>query len=443
MFNHKEPRIHVGIMEHRRDVSGRLNGTFRNRKSSGRSYSGSFEVRAQGDDIVLNASRGGEIVAPKQLDLISKDEATFTLQDVTIGVQFHWERQESQTFAGNLRLLAEGDGTLTVINDIALEDYLTSVISSEMSATAPMALLQAHAIISRSWLVAMLERGQSPSPASSSSRSQDEHIVWYGREEHQNFDVCADDHCQRYQGQTRMIPQRTAAAVNATRGVFLVYGDAICDARYHKSCGGLTETFENTWEDAPQPYLTCVSDSPNPHPPILNEEEARKWLLSSPKAFCNTKNKKLLSQILPSFDQETKDFFRWQVAYDQEELGKIMKIKSGIDFGIIQDLIPLERGPSGRIIRLKIVGSKTSLVVGKELEIRRWLSHSHLYSSAFVVDIERDESGQPSRFVLHGGGWGHGVGLCQIGAAVLASHGIPAEAILKHYFRGASLKKLY
>jgi len=268
-------------------------------------------------------------------------------------------------------------------------------------------------------------------------------MTWYGREEHRNFDVCADDHCQRYQGLTRSIPERTAAAVNATRGVFLVYGDAVCDARYYKCCGGRTETFENTWEDIPHHYLTSIADAAIDHPPVLDEGSAQRWLLSSPEAFCNTRDEKLLAQILPSFDQETKDFFRWQVAYDQKELGEILREKSGIDFGLIQGLIPLERGPSGRIIRLKIVGTKKTLVVGKELEIRRWLSPSHLYSSAFVVEVERDSSGRPFRFVLHGGGWGHGVGLCQIGAAVMASQGIPAETILKHYFRGAALKKLY
>ncbi len=440
---HQEPRLRVGIMERKTEISGRLNGNFHTPQHPAHSFSGSFSVRARGDEIFLTASKGGETAARHSLNLLSGEQASFSLQDVTIGVSFHWERQETQSFSGNLRLLSDGRGRLTVINDIALEDYLTSVISSEMSATAPMALLEAHAIISRSWLVAMLERGQSPSPASSPSRSENEHITWYGREEHRNFDVCADDHCQRYQGLTRMIPQRTAAAVNTTRGVFLVYGNAVCDARYYKCCGGRTETFENTWEDTPHPYLSSIADSTVAHPPVLDEALAQRWLLSSPEAFCNTRDEKLLRQILPSFDQETKDFFRWQVAYDQEELGKILLMKSGIDFGLVQDLIPLERGPSGRIVRLKIAGTKTSVVVGKELEIRRWLSRTHLYSSAFVVEAQRDPSGQDCRFVLHGGGWGHGVGLCQIGAAVMASQGIPAGAILRHYFRGASLKKLY
>ncbi len=439
----KEPRLRVGITEGKAEISGCLNGKFRSPQYPGQHFSGNFTIHSLGGEILFNAAKGGGIVTRSSLSLLSEDQATFSLQDVTIGVAFHWERQEAQTFAGNLRILALGDSALTAINDIALEDYLSSVISSEMSASAPMALLEAHTIISRSWLVTMLKRGSTSSPASTLSSPENEHIAWYGREEHQMFDVCADDHCQRYQGLTRSIPERTAAAINATRGVFLVYGNEVCDARYYKCCGGRTETFENTWEEIPHPYLTSIADAAVDSPPILDEEAAQRWLLSSPEAYCNTRDEKLLAQILPSFDQETKDFFRWQVAYDQDELGEILREKSGIDFGRVQDLIPLERGPSGRIVRLKIVGTKTSIVVGKELEIRRWLSRSHLYSSAFVVEAPRDPSGTDCRFVLHGGGWGHGVGLCQIGAAVMASQGISAEVILKHYFRGASLKKLY
>jgi len=439
----KEPRLRVGIMERKPGIAGCLDGNFRSPQHPKQPFSGSFQIRALGNEILFTSSKGEVIIDRSSLSLLAEGQATFTLQDVTIGVQFHWERQEVQTFAGNLRLLIDHDGLLTVINEIALEDYLSSVISSEMSATAPMALLEAHAIISRNWLVAMLERRRSSSPAFSPPPSQEEHIAWYGQEEHRLFDVCADDHCQRYQGLTRSIPERTAAAVNATRGVFLVYEDAVCDARYYKCCGGRTDNFENTWEDIPHPYLASIADAAIDHPPVLDEASAQRWLLSSPEAFCNTWDEKLLAQILPSFDQETTDFFRWQVAYDQAELGEILREKSGIDFGLVLDLIPLERGPSGRIIRLKIVGTKTSIVVGKELEIRRWLSRSHLYSSAFVVEAQRDPSGTDCRFVLHGGGWGHGVGLCQIGAAVMASKGIPAEDILRHYFRGAALKKLY
>lgn len=439
----KEPRLRVGLMEGQPEISGCLHGHFRSPQYPGQHFSGNFTIHSLGGEILFNAAKGGGMIARSSLSLLCEDQATFSLQNITIGVAFHWQRQEEQTFAGNLRILASGDNTLTAINDIALEDYLSSVISSEMSAAAPMALLETHAIISRSWLAVMLKRGQTPSGASAPASAEGEHIVWYGREEHRLFDVCADDHCQRYQGLTRSIPDRTEAAVNATRGVFLVYGDAVCDARYSKCCSGRTETFENTWEEIPHPYLSSVADSAVNHGPVLDEEAAQRWLFSSPEAYCNTRDEKLLAEILPSFDQETKDFFRWEVAYDQEELGEILREKSGIDFGRVMDLIPLKRGPSGRITRLKITGTKTSIVVGKELEIRRWLSRSHLYSSAFVVEAQRDPSGTDCRFVLHGGGWGHGVGLCQIGAAVMASRGSSAETILKHYFRGASLKKLY
>jgi len=257
------------------------------------------------------------------------------------------------------------------------------------------------------------------------------------------FDVCADDHCQRYQGITKIISSSAAEAVRGTTGVFLIFDNDICDARFYKACGGLSDTFPTAWESTVVPYLTCVSDSPVSHEPIRTEEQAAQWIRSQPSAYCNTTDGRILRQILPSFDQETTDFFRWRVEYDQEELTKLIASKSGIDFGEVVDLVPVERGPSGRIVRLRIEGTRNTLVVGKELEIRRWLSKSHLYSSAFVVDAVRGTSGIPVRFVLNGAGWGHGVGLCQIGAAVMAARGKKAEEIVKHYFRGASLDKLY
>jgi peptidoglycan hydrolase-like amidase len=268
-------------------------------------------------------------------------------------------------------------------------------------------------------------------------------IRWYGREDHRHFHVCADDHCQRYQGVTRMTGGQAALAVAATRGVFLTYGDQVCDARYYKACGGLTENFENAWEDHPVPYLTAISDAPEPFRPITTEEEAHAWILSRPPAYCNTDDARLLARILPDFDRETADFFRWEVRYTREALEDLLKKKSAMDFGTLHDLVPLERGPSGRIIRLKIIGSKQAVVVGKELEIRRWLSESHLYSSAFVVSAVRDASGTPLSFTLNGAGWGHGVGLCQIGAAVMADRGFSSEDILHHYFPAAALQRLY
>jgi SpoIID/LytB domain protein len=280
-------------------------------------------------------------------------------------------------------------------------------------------------------------------PAQRSRETESEIVRWYDREDHTSFDVCADDHCQRYQGITKIISAKAKEAIDATRGSFLVHDNGICDARFYKACGGLTELFENAWEETTVPYLQSVSDWQHPYPPVVSEEKAREWILSSPDAYCNTTDGEILRQILPSFDQETTDFFRWKVEYSREELERIVARKSGIDFGTITDLVPLQRGPSGRIIRLKIVGSRKVIVVGKELEVRRWLSNSHLYSSAFVVDAERDQSGIPTRFILHGAGWGHGVGLCQIGAAVMAARGKKAEEIVVHYFPGAHLQRLY
>jgi len=441
----KEPIIKVGIFEHERRVVGLFNGTFDLQNSL--SLEGEFQVGNEAGALVLFDSRNKEVMRGKELVCRSRGGATFTLRNVTIGISFHWERKEDQTFEGDLRLLSRDDGTITAVNEIGVEPYLKSVISSEMSAEAPVELLCAHAITSRSWLVAMLERQQRGKnigvPSQRSFQTESELIRWYDREDHTLFDVCADDHCQRYQGISKIISAAADDAVEATRGSFLVSQREICDARFYKACGGLTEQFENAWEDTPVPYLGTISDAPIHYPPIKSEEEARRWILSSPGAYCNTTDGKILRQILPSFDQETTDFFRWKVEYGREELEQLIKAKSGIDFGTVMDLVPVQRGPSGRLVKLRIVGSAKTLMVGKELEIRRWLSKSHLYSSAFVVDVERDARGIPIRFILHGAGWGHGVGLCQIGAAVMAAQGKKANEIVQHYFPGAQLQKLY
>lgn len=440
-----EPRIRVGIVEHGREIRGEFNGEFELPTTV--RLQGAFSVRSAGDRVVVFDHEGTEVMKGSEIVCIPWSRGTFTLRDVTIGINFHWERKEDQTFEGSLRLLAAPDGTITAINEIGLEDYLKSVISSEMSAQAPIELLKAHAITSRSWLAAMLEkqkRGKNTgTPAQRSCDTEGEVIRWYDREDHCAFDVCADDHCQRYQGITKIISGGAQSAVQMTRGSFLVHENAICDARFYKACGGLTENFESTWEETPVPYLQTVSDSEREYPPILSEESARQWIHSSPVAYCNTTDAAILRQILPSFDQETTDFFRWNVRYRREELEQIVGTKSGMDFGTIMDLVPLQRGPSGRIIRLKIVGTRKTIAVGKELEIRRWLSNSHLYSSAFVVGADRDREGVPTHFTLRGAGWGHGVGLCQIGAAVMAERGKRAEEIVLHYFRGAQLQRLY
>lgn len=439
----KEPTIKVGIFDRYREVHGSFNGTFT--VNGLFQLDGDFTVRGEGGKLVFADSRGNEIVSDREVRCAATRGATFTLHDVTIGIQFHWERKESQTFRGNLALIAGDDGTLTAINEIPVEEYLTSVISSEMSAEAPIELLKAHAITSRSWLVAMLEREQRHvgEGARRTIEKEDEIIRWYDREDHALFDVCADDHCQRYQGITKIISDRVAEAIDATRGLFLVYDNEICDARFYKACGGLSDEFESAWEEKHIPYLECVADSATHHAKIVCETDAEDWILSHPDAYCNTTDAKILSQVLPSFDQETKDFFRWAVRYDREELEHIIRSKSGIDFGTLHELVPVQRGPSGRIVRLKIHGSKKTLIVGKELEIRRWSSQSHLYSSAFIVMTERNSAGVPQRFVLYGAGWGHGVGLCQIGAAVMAAEGFDAEEIVRHYFRNARIQKLY
>jgi stage II sporulation protein D len=438
----KEPKIHVGIIDKRNEVTGRLNGSFTGNGET--MTSGRFEARVSEGAVIVMSESGQACRRSPRITLHAAPGSTFSLFDVTIGKRFHWERPEDQIFLGDLILQAGDDGTLTVINEIPVEEYLESVISSEMSARAPAQFLKAHAILSRSWLLSSLERRRGPRNLPEAIiRKEGELVRWYDDDEHDFFDVCADDHCQRYHGVTKITVGEARRAVKDTRGMVVTYGGEICDTRYSKACGGLTELYSTAWDDLDIPYLASVCDGPVYHGPASCEEEAGRWIRSAPEAYCHTGDQVLLSRILPDFDRETNSFFRWTVTYSREELSEILKAKSGFDFGDVGDLIPLNRGPSGRIRRLKIQGTKMSMVVGKELEIRKWLSRSHLYSSAFVVDVERSRRGKTESFVLQGAGWGHGVGLCQIGAAVMASRGFQAEAILTHYFSGGRIEKVY
>lgn len=377
-------------------------------------------------------------------------EASFELNDVTIGIKFHWERKEDQVFKGSLKIIIENE-KLTAINILPLEDYLVSVISSEMNANSSPELLKAHAITSRSWLLAQTIKSKDLQHTGKSYQSisvtPEEYIRWYDREDHLNFDVCGDDHCQRYQGITRQSTKLVEQAVEETRGMLLMDGENVCDARFSKSCGGISETFENVWEPEVHSYLQAIVD--NPKTPegfdtdLTNEDAAEKWIRNAPPAFCNTQEKKILSQVLNDYDQETKDFYRWSLTYQQSDLAELIARKSGRDFGAILDLIPEERGKSGRLKKLKIVGTKLTLTIGKELEIRKTLSVSHLYSSAFVVDKLNIADGIPGEFIMTGAGWGHGVGLCQIGAAMMGAKGYKYNEILLHYFKGARISKEY
>jgi stage II sporulation protein D len=439
MINH-ELKIKVALLQNYNEAQVALNGRFS--FADGSTIEGRFTVRADKGLVLLIDSSGMERVRQKEILLSAADETSFTVSDVKIGIDFHWQRSQEQSFRGNLFLSACSDSSFNLINEISLEDYLESVISSEMSAQAPLEFLKAQAITARSWLVAMLAKKKTVR-SNPESKNENEIVVWQDVNDHMGFDVCADDHCQRYQGITRIISENVHTAIKETRGLFLVYAGEICDARYYKSCGGQTEVFSTAWEDKSPDYLKSVTDDVGQHLPIQSEAQAKEWLTGRPRAYCNTKDKELLGRILPAFDQETPDFYRWQVIYKRQDLEEIIRKKSGIDFGILQNIIPLERGPSGRIFKLKIEGSLKTMIVGKELEIRRWLSESHLLSSAFVVSAERTATGEISRFIFSGGGWGHGVGLCQIGAAVMASKGFKAEEILAHYFTGAQIKKIY
>ncbi len=369
---------------------------------------------------------------------------SFTVRDVTIGVDFHWQRREDQTFRGDCIVLLNEQGMPTLINEIDIEEYLRSVISSEMSATASLPLLKAHAVISRSWLLAQIQHAADSEHIQTVQTDTDSELLrWYDHSSHKLFDVCADDHCQRYQGITRQTTQTVDRAVDETAGQVLMYGGELCDARFSKCCGGVFEEFENCWQPRHYNYLTVRRDSSSPldFPDLRSNKAAAGWIESEPDAFCNTRDPHILGQVLNGYDRETADFYRWRVRYSQEELAALILRRSGVDYGHILALEPLERGTSGRIVRLRIVGTKRTKVVGKELEIRRTLSPSHLYSSAFTVHPESATTvdGVPAAFELRGAGWGHGVGLCQIGAAVMGALGYDYREILSHYFPGSEI----
>ncbi len=435
----QQPNVKVGIMS-----GTSISFAFaKDYTLDGKTVTGSHTAKLVDGEIEWNGNRYPSLeFAPVDIA-----DSHFTLIDVTIGVNFHWERKENQSFRGSLRLIVEGD-KLTAVNILPIEEYLLSVISSEMSATASLELLKAHAVISRSWLLAQIDKNKQLTETATAycpcTRTDGELVRWFDREDHVNFDVCADDHCQRYQGITRESTETVRQAIEATWGEVLMDGDKLCDARFSKSCGGVFEEFENCWEPVHHNYLQARRDGANPgdFPDLTVEGNAREWILNAPDAFCNTHDARILSQVLNSYDQETTDFYRWKVEYSQEELARLVSERSGEDYGEIIDLIPVARGTSGRIYRLKIVGTHKTQIIGKELEIRRTLSPSHLYSSAFVV--EKVGNGEiPDRFIIRGAGWGHGVGLCQIGAAVMGEKGYNYNQILQHYFVGAKVTKLY
>ncbi len=431
------PKIAVGIMDRQTEIFGHLDRYLLGNRSE--PFSGKFSAKAASKRVVLFNEKGDEICRSPRIELKAGEGGLFSLHHVTIGNRFHWERLEDQTFPGDLILQCREEGTICAINEISIEEYLASVIASEMNPKAPIEFLKAHAVLSRSWVLSSLnrkKRAEAMSPLIEKV-SEGEIIRWYDRTDHDLFDVCADDHCQRYQGMKKVISPQVEEAIQQTYGRVLLFQDEIGDTRYSKACGGRTEHFETAWEDKPIPYLRSISDGPFPFQPISTEAEAEAWILSRPETYCNLSDERLLKTILPDVDRQTRDYFRWKIEYPRKELEEILREKSGIDFGTLKEIVPLQRGPSGRICRLKIVGSKKSIVLGKELEIRRWLSRTHLYSSAFIV---KDEG---KSVILYGAGWGHGVGLCQIGAAVMASKGFTMEAILKHYFPGTDLKKIY
>ena len=438
----KQPDVTVGIVSAQK-IHFSLNKPY---LAKGEKVLGEQVVEFSEGGVLWNGNQYSQLTFHPQ-----SADASFSLSDVTIGVNFHWERKENQTFLGTLRFVVESD-KIVAINELPVEKYLESVISSEMSATSSLELLKAHAVISRSWLLAQMKKrrevAESGNNFFSFTKKEDTLIRWYDREDHTLFDVCADDHCQRYQGITKETSPHVAEAIRQTKGQILMDGEEICDARFSKCCGGITEEFQYCWEDTPKTYLTAVRDIAlgveHTLPNLTNEEEAEKWIRFNPPAFCNTQDKKILSEVLNDYDQETVNFYRWKETLSQEKLQQLIADKLKMDLGAILDMKAVERGKSGRISKLQIIGTEKTFTIGKELEIRRTLSDSHLLSSAFVVDkYDKDEQGVPQRFELIGAGWGHGVGLCQIGAAVMGEQGYHYDAILLHYYQGAEIKKLY
>lgn len=441
----KQPDVSVGVLSEK-EIRFDLYGDFSVRGQE-KKFSGKYAAKINGELITLYHDKT-EILSAKDISFIPNDLEieSFLLRDVVIGINFHWQKKENQRFRGKLNLIIEDD-KITAVNILPLEDYLTSVISSEMSANSSLELLKAHAIVSRGWLLAQLAKKKNHTNTMIENATEDEVIRWYDREDHKNFDFCADDHCQRYQGITKIMNDHATTAILETRGLFLTFNDIICDTRYSKSCGGISEEFESCWEDTQHKYLSPIVDYKfeldGYDTDLTKEASAEKWIKDSPHAFCNTTDKKILSQVLVDFDRDTNDFYRWKVEYTQEEIAELINSKSGFEFGEIVDLIPVKRGASSRLIKLKIVGTKKTLTIGKELEIRKVLSKTHLYSSAFIVQKENLVNGIPQKFILIGAGWGHGVGLCQIGAAVMGEKGYSFDAILKHYFREATIQKGY
>jgi SpoIID/LytB domain protein len=435
-----KPVIQVGILTSD-EIQFELTGNYYDERHH--AYTGRIIAKICSEHIELRQG-SNTVLINQEISLIpEKEEESFLkILDVTIGIGFHWQKKEDQVFKGGLKLIRR-NATITAINIIAVEDYLVSVISSEMSAISSLEMLKSHAVISRSWLLAQIEKGkklvEKDIRYESVHRSEDEITVWYDREDHQDFDVCADDHCQRYQGITKASTPVAEKAVMSTTGEILEFDGHLCDTRFSKCCGGMTEVFENVWEPVRHPYLQHIYDGigSGMEADLTSEDAAEAWILSNPDSFCNTGDKEVLATVLNDYDQTTHDFYRWKVQYTTNELSELLKSKTGIDFGEVKELVPVLRGISGRLIKLRIIGSKKTLVIGKELEIRKALSKTHLYSSAFIVKKVNTD------FVIYGAGWGHGVGLCQIGAAVMGAKGYSYKDILLHYFRSAKINQRY
>ena len=378
-----------------------------------------YEIKSLENYILVNGEKSNQFY----LDELTGD-FSYNINPVTAGRGFHWQKQIDISIKGSIKI-RNIDGYLFLINEIGIENYLMSVATSEMSGECPEALLEAQTIAARSWLIA----------------SEEQKHMGLG------IDACNDDCCQRYQG-IKNISAKAKSAVFTTRGKFVIYNNKICDTRYSKSCGGISENNENVWYDNPKGYLRGVFDGCGNIPDFSDEEQLNRWIFEPQDCYCNNEyvSKSELKRFLGSVDEEG-DYFRWEITYSNEQLTKIINKKLNESFDFIESLIPIKRGVSGRIMSLAITGKKDhekyQTLVDSEYDIRNALHPEFLYSSAFVINANSSVQSREEKVTLSGAGWGHGAGLCQIGALGMAIIGNSSEKILKHYFSSIEIKKLY
>jgi SpoIID/LytB domain protein len=365
--------------------------------------------------LLQNETRSLEFETTGPLFVAGSPVAVF---DVPVGTGYHWEQKEDRTYPETMIFLLDVNGKLAAVNAVPVETYLEGVVPSEMHPNFPEEALKAQAVAARSKALANLGLVHSADP----------------------FDFCSDVHCQVYGGLSKTAASANRA-VKKTAGLVLWEGGKIIDAVYGGVCGGHTEDVDKAWRTAPKRHLQGIADGPRQlkrYEPLDDESNVRSWIQDSPPSYCNT-----LTGSLPDALNYTKKYFRWEVTLPQDELRSQIERRLGRNLGAVRDLIPISRGVSGRITKLKIVGTNGEQIVEGELNVRKCLSSTTLWSSCFIVERKDGGSAPPESFTLRGAGWGHGIGMCQTGAAIMALKGYGFDRILKHYYKNVRIKKLY